>query len=66
MKFRRRLRKSRAHSEAIEHEHDVRLAQAEADLEDLTARAEKAVRTLDARHRRNHWRESIEQMIQGA
>lgn len=62
----RRQRKERAHTEAIEHEHDMQLARAEADLAHLTARGEVAVRALDARNKRNHWRESIEQMIQGA
>lgn len=62
----RRQSKNRAHTEAIEQEHDRQLKRAEADLADLTARGESAVRTLDARHKRNHWRESIEQMIQGA
>lgn len=61
----RRQRKDRAHAEAIEHEHDRRLALAEADLAQLTARGENAMRTLDTRNTRNHWRESIEQMIQG-
>jgi hypothetical protein len=61
---RRRPNKARAHTEAIEQEHDAQLAQAEADLADLTARGEKAMRTLDTRQERNHWREAVEQMIQ--
>lgn len=65
MLFRTR-RRNRAHAEAFEIEHDARLAKAERDLADLTTRGQDAVRALDARNGRNHWRESIEQMIQGA
>lgn len=63
--FRRFTRKARAHTEAIEHEHDRRLIQAEMTLEDLTRRGQQAMNTLDERHQRNHWRESVEQMIHG-
>lgn len=60
MCFRKRQR------DQAEHVKMVRLEQAEGDLRDLQTRADRALRTLDERHRRNHWRESIEQMIQGA
>lgn len=48
-----------------EHEKIERLEQAEAELDSLKARASKAISFLDSRHQRNHWRESIEDMIQG-
>lgn len=54
------------HTDPNEDEKIERLEQAEAEVEDLMLRAGTAIRFLDARHRRNHWRESIEQMIQGA
>lgn len=44
----------------------ARLEQAESDLGVLKARASRAIGILDARDGRNHWRESIEQMIQGS
>lgn len=44
----------------------ARLESAEAEVADLVARSKRAVSYLDARGQRNHWRESIEQMIQGA
>ena len=62
----KRRREARAQREAAEREHDERLAEAEYDLMHLQARGENAVRTLNERHSRNHWRESIERMIQGA
>lgn len=43
----------------------ARLEQAERDLKGLQARAAAALHTLETRHSRNHWRESVEQMIQG-
>lgn len=55
----KRLNREDAHEEA-------RLIAAEKKTRELKDRAETAIRTLDARSRRNHWRESIEQMIQGA
>lgn len=61
-------RKARQRAEErarAEQEHDALLAQAETDLASLTARGEHAVQFLVGRNRRNHWRESIEQMIQG-
>lgn len=48
-----------------EDEKDARLENAERELADLKMRSERAVRTLSARHRRNHWTESVENMIQG-
>lgn len=45
---------------------EANLVNAEKEVRDLTDRADAAIRTLEARSRRNHWRESIEQMIQGA
>ena len=50
---------------AVEHEKMERLEKAEAELDTLKARATKAITFLDGRNRRNHWRESIEDMIQG-
>ena len=56
--------KRRAADEA-EAAHDAQLAQAEVDLMHLEARSENAVRTLNARNPRDHWREAIEDLIQG-
>lgn len=44
----------------------ARLEAAEGDLHALTLRADLAVRLLTERNGRNHWRESIEDMIRGA
>lgn len=44
---------------------EARLVEAERELEELKVRAREAIGTLDARASRNHWRESIEQMITG-
>jgi hypothetical protein len=53
-------------SAEVEREKSARLEDAEREVADLRSRADRAIRTLDDRHTRNHWRESIEQMIQGA
>lgn len=45
---------------------EARLINAEQDLTALTERASEVIRTLEERRKRNHWRESIEQMIRGA
>lgn len=42
-----------------------RLERAEDTLSDLKIRAERAIRILDERQKRNHWREAIEKIIQG-
>lgn len=42
-----------------------RLEAAEQELEDLKARSTVAITYLRERQSRNHWRESIEKMIQG-
>lgn len=57
------LRKSRV--DADEREKMARLEAAEQELVGLKDRAARAISLLDERQRRNHWRESIEQMIQG-
>lgn len=57
---------ARKKRKTIERDKIARLEQAEADLSSLKIRASNAIRTLDNRQRRNHWRESIEKMIQGA
>lgn len=44
----------------------ARLEEAEREVTSLSERKDKAISMLDARHGRNHWRESIEEMIQGA
>lgn len=59
-------RKSKARVKQVEHEKESRLEQAERDLFFLKHRAARAIARLDDRSSRNHWRESIEQMIQGA
>lgn len=58
MPWRKSKRDSKAKKEA-------ELCRAEAQLETLRRRSEKASRELRERRNRNHWRESIEQMIQG-
>jgi len=60
-----RVRKSKAHTEAIEQDKMHRLEKAERDLESLQLRAFRAITLLDDRQSRNHWRESIEVMIRG-
>lgn len=44
---------------------EERLVEAEKALGDLQHRAHNAIVYLDGRHRRNHWRESVEDMIRG-
>lgn len=44
----------------------ARLEIAERDLRMLQRRERAAVRFLDERHKRNHWREAIEQLMGGA
>lgn len=44
---------------------DQRLAEAEKALSNLQHRAHVAVGYLDGRGGRNHWKESVEEMIQG-
>lgn len=57
--FKRRSREmEKAHDEA-------RLMNAEGDVRELAARADRVDRSLGERDNRNHWRESIQQMIQG-
>ena len=55
----------KARDQKIEGEKIERLEKAERELFWLKARAAKAIQSLDERQKRNHWRESIEQMIQG-
>lgn len=45
---------------------EARLENAERDLVDLQDRATKAIKVLDDRQRRNHWREAVQSMIKGA
>lgn len=42
----------------------IRLVEAEAELEELKKRAEVATHVLNKRDSKNHWRESIEALIQ--
>lgn len=62
----RLTRKSKRHAENVEREKMVRLEKAEREVFLLKIRAFRAIAMLDERRLRNHWRESIEQMIQGA
>lgn len=55
-------RKKRA---VVEKEKNARLDEAEAELADLKKRASVAIRVLDNRRQRNHWRDAITEMIQG-
>lgn len=59
------LKRRRERADAIEREKEARLEQAERELGNLQARSYHATQFLDARANRNHWRQSIEQMIQG-
>lgn len=56
----------RAKRDADEDEKLARLEDAERRLIHMQERAHTLAKTLDDRRNRNHWRESIEQMIQGA
>jgi hypothetical protein len=56
---------SRARADAIEQEKIARLEQAEKQVASLTDRGNKAVQFLTERSDRNHWGESIKEMIQG-
>lgn len=49
----------------VEREKMATLDEAEKTLASLTERSEKAMATLDARDKRNHWQESVRQMIHG-
>lgn len=49
----------------VEREKMARLEEAERELASLTERGANAVGMLLARNDRNHWRESIEDMIHG-
>lgn len=59
-------RKNRLRKRIEESHKEAALENAERDLEDLKVRGARAMHALDTRHNRNHWRESIERMIQGA
>lgn len=43
----------------------ARLEQAESEVKELISRGETVTKFLEDRQRRNHWRDSIEQMIRG-
>lgn len=60
------IHKNKTGTGSREREKMERLEQAEKDLVSLKTRAARAIKNLDDRQRQNHWRESIEQMIQGA
>lgn len=44
---------------------DARIEYAERERDALRDRADRAVQALQERHQRNHWAESVKQMIQG-
>lgn len=58
--------KRKDEAERCEREKMERLEQAESDLADLRNRAARVIVLLTERQRKNHWREAIENMIQGA
>lgn len=60
-----RLLPGRTRDAAAGAAHDVRLDKAEADLAHLRGRADDALGTLNDRHDRNHWSESIQELITG-
>lgn len=43
----------------------ARLEQAESEVKELISRGETVTKVLRDRQRRNHWQDSIEQMIRG-
>ena len=51
---------------AVEQDQEERLAKAEGELKDLKGRAEVAVRILDDRNKRNHWRDAVTELINGS
>lgn len=51
------------HDEVVE---EARLMNAERDLRVLQERAALATGGMEARHRRNHWQDAIDQLIRGA
>lgn len=57
-------RKSRE-ADTAEDEKMARLVKAETELDSLKDRASRATSSLMERRGRNHWRESIQEMIQG-
>lgn len=59
-------RKAKARSTEVEREKEARLKEAESTLIILKYRARKAIDYLEARQERNHWREAVHDMIQGA
>jgi hypothetical protein len=63
--FTRTFLHARTRAKVEERANIVRLERAEQELRDLQERGDRAMQFLAARGRRNHWRESIEQMIQG-
>ena len=65
-KIKKILFPTRARLAAEERENEARLAEAERELARLQDRTARAVLTLQARHRRNHWQEAIANIIQGA
>lgn len=64
-RLRQLLPSIRKRDEADEREKMARLEWAEGELSALQVRKDRALGILAARDSRNHWRESIEQMIQG-
>ena len=55
----------RAECSSDEEKKVARLVEAEKSLGELQQRAHVAITYLDGRHRRNHWRESVQEMIEG-
>lgn len=47
-------------------ERQRRLAQAEAELQHLQERSQRALESINKRDRQNHWQESIDRMIHDA
>lgn len=63
--FKNLIRPSRIERYTADREKMARLETAERQVADLRARGEAASTFLRDRHSRNHWREAVEQMIQG-
>jgi len=63
--FRAHFTRSGNTQDEVEREKMAALDEAEQTLASLTERSEKAVHALTEREDRNHWRESIQNMING-
>jgi len=60
MRLRRKRSEQEADVQTIEHLHaEARVEDAQRTLNDLKTRADRVVQSLNARHERNHWGETV-------